>query len=186
MWPEGEGEDVNTRKDTRVDYSRTRKRLARYPAQHLVEVNGKYADPTPEAKRSQGRQDGGGADGKDHEVGERGDSDCHPRPPHGLTHPGGDVWGAHLFEGEVVVALHDHKHVVDADAQEEERNDVVHGPVEKTHSRADAIGEPNCKPNGSKTYRICKFGKELKKVADKKDLRRPTLTSVANSRACQA
>ena len=61
-----------------------------------------------------------------------------------------------LSWGQIVVALHDHKHVVDADAQEEERNNVVHGPVEKTHSRADAIGEPNCKPNGSKTYRICR------------------------------
>ena len=56
-----------------------------------------------------------------------------------------------LCWGEVVVALHDDKHVIDANSQEKEGDDVVHGAVEEPDSGADAVGEADGHPDRGET-----------------------------------
>ena len=56
-----------------------------------------------------------------------------------------------LCWGEVVVALHYDKHVIDANSQEKEGDDVVHGAVEEPDSGADAVSEADGHPDRGET-----------------------------------
>ena len=89
-----------------------------------------------------GRQDCGSSDGKSQKVGQRGDGDCAAGSRHGQTKT---LFQRTLAVGgtEVVEALHGDEHVVDADAEEEEGDDVVEGAVCKATEAAEAI----CKTN---------------------------------------
>lgn len=49
---------------------------------------------------------------------------------------------------EVVPALHDHKHVIDAEAEHEEGQDGVHGAVRQAHGRAQAEGHAHRQVRG--------------------------------------
>jgi hypothetical protein len=46
-----------------------------------------------------------------------------------------------IFGRQGIPALHDDKHVIDADAEEQERQNVVHGPEEEADGRAEAVGD---------------------------------------------
>ena len=118
---------------------------------NLIEIDRKYSHSTPETEGAKSRQDCGGSDGKNHEVGEGGDRDGHSCPAHRQCHPRGNVRGTPLFWGKIVVALHDYEHVIDADAQEEERDDVVHRAVEQADGGTDAVAEADGHSNGSET-----------------------------------
>ena len=89
-----------------------------------------------------GRQDCGASDGKGQEVGQRGDSDCAASSRHRQTKTllqrALGVGGA-----EVVEALHGDEHVVDADAKEEEGDDVVEGAVREATEAAEAVRKTN-------------------------------------------
>jgi len=80
-----------------------------------------------------------GSDSEDDEVRQAGDRDGHA----GVLHGPADVLHAVSLALQVVEALHDDEHVVDADAQEQEGDDVVHGAVEEAHGRAEAVGDQN-------------------------------------------
>ena len=86
------------------------------------------------------RQDGGSPDGKSQKVCQGGHRDraaCsrHCQTKTILERPLG-VGGA-----EVVEALHGDEHVVDADAKEEEGDDVVEGAVREAAKTAKAISK---------------------------------------------
>ena len=88
------------------------------------------------------RQDGGSPDGKSQKVCQGGHRDrtaCsrHCQTKTILERPLG-VGGA-----EVVEALHGDEHVVDADAEEEEGDDVVEGPVGEATQAAESVGKTN-------------------------------------------
>ena len=109
---------------------------------HLENVDNDKADCTEEAKWLQRRQDCGSSDGKCLEVGQRGHCDGTTSSWHCQTKT--------LFQralgvsgAEVVETLHAHEHVVDADAEEEEGNDVVEGAVREATEAAETV----CKTN---------------------------------------
>ena len=109
---------------------------------HLENVDNNKADRTEEAKRLQRRQDGGSSDGKGQKVGQRGDSDgatcsrhCQTKT---LLQRALGVSGA-----EVVEALHGDEHVVNADAEEEEGDDVVEGAVREATEAAEPVRKTN-------------------------------------------
>ena len=53
-----------------------------------------------------------------------------------------------LSWGQIVVALHDHKHVVDANAKQEEGDDVVHWSIEEADGRANTAAGIDERPKG--------------------------------------
>ena len=81
-------------------------------------------------------------DGEGQEVGQGGEGDGAARPGHGQTEAllqrPSAVGGA-----EVVETLHGDEHVVDADAKEEEGDDVVEGAVREAAKAAEAVSKAN-------------------------------------------
>ena len=110
--------------------------------QYLEKIDDNKANCTEEAERLKSRQDGGAPDGEGQEVSQRGDGDGAARPGHGQTEPllqrPSAVGGA-----EVVETLHGDEHVVDADAEEEEGDDVVEGAVREAAKAAEAVSKAN-------------------------------------------
>ena len=88
------------------------------------------------------RQDCGASNGKGQKVSQRGDSDCAASSRHcqtkTLLQRALGVGGA-----EVVEALHGDEHVVDADAEEEEGDDVVEGAVCEATEAAETVRKTN-------------------------------------------
>ena len=79
---------------------------------------------------------GGGSDSKGSEIGDGSDGDADSSVPHCSA----DLNGQRSLEillAQVAVALSDDKHVVDADAQQQERQNRVHGAVKDAQSRAE-------------------------------------------------
>ena len=73
---------------------------------------------------------------EDHDIGDTGDGDADPGLPHGPAHPLLQRGPGH--GGLAVPGLHQHEHVVDAEADQEAEDEGVHGAVLQPEGRAQA------------------------------------------------
>ena len=106
--------------------------------------------PAEEAKGSQGGDDRRGPEHEGHDVGHAGHTDRHPRVGERLPET---IFQAQfqLLLGEVLVGLDQDEHVVDADAEHEEGEDVVQLGEHQTTGGADAKTEDTAKDDPRKS-----------------------------------
>ena len=75
---------------------------------------------------------------EDHDISDTSDGDAEPGLPHGPAHPllqGGPSQGGLALPG-----LHQHEHVVDAEADQQAEDEGVHGAVLQAQGRAQPEG----------------------------------------------
>ena len=126
--------------------------LSRRCQQQVQEVQDedRQVSPAEEAKGSQGGDDRRGPEHEGHNVGHAGHTDRHPCVGERLPKT---IFQAQLqlLLGQVLVGLDQDEHVVDADAQHEEGEDVVQLGEHQTTGGADAKTEDTAKDNPRKS-----------------------------------
>ena len=105
-----------------------------------VDEDGEDADAAEQAEGAEGGDDGGRPQHERHDVRHAGHTDCHPCVRESLPETLLQAQ-LELLLGEVLVGLNQDEHVVDADAEHEEGEDVVELGEHEATGRANAKAE---------------------------------------------
>ena len=114
-----------------------------------VDEDGEDADAAEKAEGAEGGDDGGGPQHERHDVRHAGHADRHACVGEGLPETFLQAQ-LELLLGEVLVGLDQDEHVVDADAEHEEGEDVVELGEHEATGRANAKAEDAAKDDPRK------------------------------------